>query len=182
MFRMENGVTLVALVITIIVLLILAGVTISMVLGDDGIMTQASEARTAQNKATVSDQAGVAYATVRAEQIARDAGVSTKTDAVAIRKDASTTAGSEAAAFVECVAKEMEASKAFDDVYYLAATNQIVVTIDGTKGVEYYQVSFEYAANSIYPTLKANIDTDTAESTAIATSVKDLTAISTTTY
>ena len=39
----ERGITLIALVITIIVLLILAGVTINMVLGDDGIIAQAKE-------------------------------------------------------------------------------------------------------------------------------------------
>jgi len=44
MFRKENGVTLVALVVTIIVLLILAGVTISMVLGDDSILGHAQTA------------------------------------------------------------------------------------------------------------------------------------------
>ena len=46
MFKKENGITLVALVITIIVLLILAGVSISMISGDDGIATRASSAKT----------------------------------------------------------------------------------------------------------------------------------------
>lgn len=44
MFKKENGITLVALVVTIIVLLILAGVSISMISGDDGIATRASDA------------------------------------------------------------------------------------------------------------------------------------------
>ena len=42
--KSSKGITLIALVITIIVLLILAGVTISMVLGDDGIIAQAQDA------------------------------------------------------------------------------------------------------------------------------------------
>ena len=46
----SKGITLIALVITIIVLLILAGVTISMVLGDDGIIAQAQGAKKAQEK------------------------------------------------------------------------------------------------------------------------------------
>ena len=41
----ESGITLIALVITIIVLLILAGVTIAMVVGDNGILTRAREAK-----------------------------------------------------------------------------------------------------------------------------------------
>ena len=46
MFKEQKGITLVALVITIIVLLILAGVTIAMVLGDNGIINRANEAKT----------------------------------------------------------------------------------------------------------------------------------------
>ena len=40
----EKGITLIALVITIIVLLILAGVSIAMLTGDNGIITRANEA------------------------------------------------------------------------------------------------------------------------------------------
>lgn len=44
--KKENAITLIALVITIIVLLILAGITISTLTGDNGILTKATEART----------------------------------------------------------------------------------------------------------------------------------------
>lgn len=44
MFKQEKGVTLVALVITIIVLLILAGVSIAMTSGQNGIFTKANTA------------------------------------------------------------------------------------------------------------------------------------------
>ena len=44
-FKNEQGITLVALVITIIVLLILAGVTLSMVMGDSGIFGKANSAK-----------------------------------------------------------------------------------------------------------------------------------------
>ena len=43
--RKEKGITLIALVITIIVLLILAGVTIATLTGDNGILTQAGNAK-----------------------------------------------------------------------------------------------------------------------------------------
>ena len=42
MFKKQTGITLVALVVTIIVLLILAGVSISLVVGNNGVITQAS--------------------------------------------------------------------------------------------------------------------------------------------
>ena len=52
MERKNDGITLVALIITIIVLIILAGVTISMVVGDDGIITKAKEASQNMSNAT----------------------------------------------------------------------------------------------------------------------------------
>lgn len=48
MLKEQKGITLVALVITIIVLLILAGVSISLVMGDNGVLTQAQGAVVAQ--------------------------------------------------------------------------------------------------------------------------------------
>ena len=41
----EKGITLIALVVTIVVLLILAGITITYVMGDNGIIKQAQEAK-----------------------------------------------------------------------------------------------------------------------------------------
>ena len=48
----NRGITLIALVITIIVLLILAGVSISMLTGSNGILTQASNAKQATEEST----------------------------------------------------------------------------------------------------------------------------------
>ena len=44
-FKKKNGITLIALVVTIIVLLILAGISISMLTGQNGILNRASEAK-----------------------------------------------------------------------------------------------------------------------------------------
>ena len=60
--RNQKGITLVALVITIIVLLILAGVSISLVLGNNGVLTQASEAVITNEKATVKQDMDMAFA------------------------------------------------------------------------------------------------------------------------
>ena len=43
--KKERGITLIALVITIIVLLILAGVSIAMLTGQNGILTQANKSK-----------------------------------------------------------------------------------------------------------------------------------------
>ena len=51
--RKSRGITLVALVVTIIVLLILAGVTITSLLGDEGIISKAQQAANATKKSQV---------------------------------------------------------------------------------------------------------------------------------
>jgi len=51
--KSRNGITLIALVITIIVLLILAGISISMLSGDNGILQKATDAKTNTGKTTV---------------------------------------------------------------------------------------------------------------------------------
>lgn len=56
MLKQNNGVTLVALVITIIVLLILAGVSISLVVGDNGVLNQAVNAADNTNEATAKSE------------------------------------------------------------------------------------------------------------------------------
>ena len=52
----NGGITLIALVITIIVLLILAGVTIATLMGDNGILTKASEASEKSKQANAEEQ------------------------------------------------------------------------------------------------------------------------------
>ena len=52
----QNGITLIALVITIIVLLILAGVSIATLTGDNGILTRASDAKEQTEIAEIKEQ------------------------------------------------------------------------------------------------------------------------------
>ena len=53
--KRKNGITLVALVVTIVVLLILAGVSINLVLGNNGIIAKAKEARDKSAQASQND-------------------------------------------------------------------------------------------------------------------------------
>ena len=52
----DKGITLIALVITIIVLLILAGVSIAMLTGENGILTKAGDARDKTNRENAREQ------------------------------------------------------------------------------------------------------------------------------
>ena len=63
----EKGITLIALVITIIVLLILAGVTIATLMGDNGILTKATEARDKTKTAEEEEKVRLAVAGALAE-------------------------------------------------------------------------------------------------------------------
>ena len=57
----KKGITLIALVITIIVLLILAGVSIAMLTGNNGILTQASNAKEEQSHGAVREGIALLY-------------------------------------------------------------------------------------------------------------------------
>ena len=69
--KLEKGITLIALVITIIILLILAGVTISMLTGDNGILKQATNARTTNDKAEFEEQVKLAVIASKVNDTAR---------------------------------------------------------------------------------------------------------------
>ena len=58
----KKGITLIALIITVIVLLILAGVTISMVVGDNGVLKQAQNAKIKTEKAKDEELRGLTAA------------------------------------------------------------------------------------------------------------------------
>ena len=55
MFKKESGITLIALVITIIVLLILAGVTIAMLTGENGLLSRATSTKEASDIGTAKE-------------------------------------------------------------------------------------------------------------------------------
>ena len=77
MIRNQKGITLIALVITIIVLLILAGVSIAMLTGNNGILTQANKAKVAQIEGQVKEEVNLAVQA--AKMYAEQEAVSTST-------------------------------------------------------------------------------------------------------
>ena len=63
----QNGITLIALVVTIIVLLILAGVTISLVLGENGIIAKAKKTQSVTDEASAKEAVELAVGYVQSE-------------------------------------------------------------------------------------------------------------------
>ena len=68
----EKGITLIALVITIIVLLILAGVSIAMLTGDNGILSQATEAKEANIRGQEKEQIKLAMQSLKMDKISKN--------------------------------------------------------------------------------------------------------------
>ncbi len=68
----KRGITLIALVITIIVLLILAGVSIAMLTGDNGILTQATEAKEKNTIGGEKEQISLALQSLRMKKQAEN--------------------------------------------------------------------------------------------------------------
>ncbi len=84
MYKSSKGITLVALVITIIVLLILAGVSISLVVGDNGIMTRAKTAGEETNTSDAVESFKLAVASLTSEYYEKEyTGTGTGKDSVA---------------------------------------------------------------------------------------------------
>ena len=65
----QKGITLISLVITIVILIILAGVAINMTLGENGILTKAKEAKKMQTIAAAKEQIGLEILEAQIEAI-----------------------------------------------------------------------------------------------------------------
>ena len=70
--KSNKGVTLVALVVTIIVLIILAGISINLILGDNGLITRAQEAKKQQKIAEVKEKLSLELAAAETDAIIRN--------------------------------------------------------------------------------------------------------------
>ena len=72
-----SGITLIALVVTIIVLLILAGITISLVFSENGIIAKVREAANKTNEAIINEQTQMNDVTAAMENMLNGVGGST---------------------------------------------------------------------------------------------------------
>lgn len=67
--KKTEGITLIALVVTIVVLLILAGITIGMILGENGIIAKAQKAKELQRIAQIKEQVKIKMSELTADKI-----------------------------------------------------------------------------------------------------------------
>lgn len=67
--KRNSGITLISLVVTIVVILILAGITISLTLGDNGIVTKAQDSVEKQKTVTAKEEVEMAWVGIVADRI-----------------------------------------------------------------------------------------------------------------
>ena len=59
--KKKKGITLIALVITIVIMLLLAGVAIQMTIGENGLISKTNQAKVEQAKSELYDSAKIEY-------------------------------------------------------------------------------------------------------------------------
>ena len=89
--KRNNGITLIALVVTIIVLLILAGISINMLTGQNGILNRATEAKNTTGEAQERENIQVAITSAQTEDFAKESEITDET----LRKEIRNTMGSD---------------------------------------------------------------------------------------
>ena len=83
--KKQNGITLIALVITIIVLLILAGVSIAMLTGENGILSNATQAQKDTDRENAIESIDIALQAIKVEvaaNIVENSGYTIDTDEI----------------------------------------------------------------------------------------------------
>lgn len=130
MFKQEKGITLVSLVITIIVMLILAGVSLSMVMGEGSVLNQATSAVDKTELSSVKDEIGMALGAAQTNYYAQYSNttgrVSMSQCLLKLTKDEFTAADA-----VELYAPEITSGSEVQGklVYYLANGNVYYTTL-----------------------------------------------------
>lgn len=134
----QKGITLIALVITIIVLLILAGVSIAMLTGENGILTRTKEAKISQIEGQVREEINLAVQA--AKMFAEQKAVETDTGFLAEEQEA---------AIVDEMEKDLTTTKGYT-----------VTAGDSAVNITYTTSDYESATNKDGANIKVEIGLD----------------------
>ena len=163
--RNQKGITLVALVVTIVVLLILAGTSIAMLKGDNGIITNAQKATVSNTEGQVVENIKNAYNTVKTKVIV---GASTNSEydaqAAATEKDIADTVATEILGEATTLTAGTATTKNGYSITYTATTGStagkiVIVYTDST-----FKNGVTFAGKSM-DTIEATITIEKANST-----------------
>ena len=159
--KKQEGITLIALVVTIVVLLILAGTSIAMLTGDNGIITNAQKSQMENTKSEVIEKMNMAYNAAYSE--AR----------IKMATDPGYQPSAHIAELAGIVAKELEVTEETTDVPTEGINNgyHVYYKADGTTITMLYgDRKFSLKAgeenqNNLYPNIKGEITLSTSQIT-----------------
>ena len=126
----NKGITLIALVITIIVLLILAGISIAMLTGDNGLLTKANSAKSETSKAEVIERINMELNAAYADVLSGDISSFSDTYVAAINKNLTVNNESVATAAPDTTKKVLTITA--DDADLDISAGKITIPTDGT--------------------------------------------------
>lgn len=151
MQKNSKGITLIALVITIIVLLILAGVTIATLTGENGILNQANQAKIKSDIAEVKEQAQLDIANWTAERLRN--GQDTNLDDATVKSIIETANNDKTNKYYSKLTTTSIITKQGNEILFSEFYKK-----EGTEGVDYSQLNVgDYISN--YPVQYDNVGT-----------------------
>ena len=134
--KKQRGITLIALVVTIIVLIILAGISINLILGENGIITRASGAKQENIKAEERESIGFAYQNAEMELVLKGKEITAETIGEELKKyDKNVTV------------EEIEKSEIGD----------LEVVVDSKNATGYAEITFGKTENKYVVALKGTV-------------------------
>ena len=149
----NKGITLIALVVTIIVLLILAGVSIAMLTGQNGILTKAGEARDNSATGSLDEAAKIAVGNIMTNNLAWPYKITTATTGTGESATTTTTykkngADSTLDAIKKDIKDEIESVNSNISVssWTLVSGNKYTITASVDQKTQYVDINLETGA------------------------------------
>lgn len=128
----NKGITLIALVVTIIVLLILAGVSIAMLTGENGILNRAKEAKESSTAGTLDEATKIVvgnYLTKNLQWIELK-----EADAATLKSDINAVSSGLSAAATYTAASEDSSAKKRTPAYFIITSDKQTVYLNAETG------------------------------------------------
>lgn len=145
--KKQRGITLIALVVTIIVLIILAGISINLILGENGIITKASSAKQENIKVQERESISLAYQSAKIELDTTGKEITAKTIEEELKKyDENVTVEEiEESKIGDLeVVVDRENATGYAEITFGKTENKYVVALKGTAKEETPTLSFTY--------------------------------------
>lgn len=153
----KNGITLIALVITVIVLLILAGISISMLSGDNSILSRATQAKTKTEYGKAQEALSLAYAEAVGDRYLNNSSAALEGEVVQKLQNEGYTIGTEASGSTQIelssTSVTLEAGGNTEEVNAKIKTSTKYMLVDGL----YYQLTITDSTASLGEEGKSSI-------------------------